>query len=214
MRPITRLFAALFFIFALASCDTPESPEQPAPAPPTEQPQPQPTPPEPPKPPVPQGTDYSKPGSFGRVGVDPPDSDEIATVETDVYFEAGGLMGSSLAEQQYWDTTHKLEECPQDPIYVFGRADEASVPQCRDGKGFAGTCAIAEARAWRRAVNVVRSCEMVPSCQAQVTEAGQLWSCPAIRLYLGQNPDGSMRFGPQYWEKSCWIQYKVTCVSL
>jgi hypothetical protein len=177
--------------------------EPPAPLPPAPAPAP------------PEGTDFSKTGSHGRVGVDPPDQTkpdkDVPISESD---NAGGILGGSQAEKTYWDQLHPFTTCPKDPIYVYASSSEKSVVQCADGKGYAGLCTSCEKEAYQRAVNVVRSCERAPSCHGAIAQVGQQWSCSDVRSYLGKDANGNPIYGNTWWEKSCWTQYKVQCVSL
>jgi hypothetical protein len=190
----------------LAAC-APDNDKPPAPQP--EQPEEK----LPPKPAPPQGTDFGKPGEHGRVGVDPPGNDKPNTdVPVGQSDDAGGILGSSWAEQRHWDQMHPFKECPEEPIYVYASSEVQSVPQCADGQGYAGVCNACEQDAYRRAVNVVRSCERAPSCRASITQVAQRWSCVDVRPYLGDDQNGQPIYGKTRWEKGCWTQYKVVCI--
>jgi hypothetical protein len=196
-----------FLIVGLAACSP--GGDQPAPDP---DPAPQPTqPPPPPVPPPPDGTDYTKPGTHGKTGVETDDDEKpVIDVDTSDWREGSGLIGSSEAEMAYWDTTHNLKECPEDDIYVYAESRANSVARCADGAGYAGVCRSSEKKAWARAVNVVQSCERVPSCRARVTGTGQEWLCRHYRE-MRFTDDGTEVVIPEQWVKMCWTQYKITC---
>jgi hypothetical protein len=193
-------------LILLAAC-APDNDKPPAPKPePGEEARP-------PAPAPPQGTDFGRPGEHGRVGVDPPGDDKPNTdVPITESEDAGGILGSSWAEQRYWDQVHPFKECPVEPIYVYASSVAPSVPQCTDGQGYAGVCNACEQDAYRRAVNVIRSCERAPGCRGAITQVAQRWSCNGVRPYLGEDPKGQPIYGKTRWEKECWTQYKVVCI--
>src|SRR5262245_57000251 len=91
-----------FLLCTLAACSPgPDQPPAPGgPPPPPDQPLP-------PAPQPPEGTDFEKPGKFGDVGVDPTDENKPdADVPVGEHETAGGIQGSSNAEQSHWDTLH------------------------------------------------------------------------------------------------------------
>lgn len=203
------LFLLLFI--GVASCSPGDDDPAPAPDP---APEPAPEPPPVTVPTPPEGTDFSQPGSHGSVGIDPYDEDDpITDAPVSGVGELGSLEGSSPIEMSRWDKIQKLDKCPESAIYVYASTSEASVAQCADGAGFAGTCDAAQALAQTRAENVVRSCQRVPSCDGTVTAVGQEWQCQHIQGFTDTDPDdGSVTVFPERWQKQCWIQYKVVCL--
>jgi hypothetical protein len=211
MRVAKPYFPIAVLLIFMTACG-PDNRKPPPPAPKQEEPKETPLPP---KPAPPQGTDFSKPGEHGRVGVDPPEPKKPdADVPVAGSDDAGGILGSSLHDQQYWDERHPFKECPEDPIYVFAASQAPSKPQCADGQGFAAVCNACEQTAYRRAVNVIRSCERAPSCRAEITQVGQKWACMEMRQVQGQDQSGKLIYGPSTWVKDCWTQYKVVCIKL
>lgn len=166
----------------------------------------------PPPPDDPEGTDYSDPGSHGRVGVKLNDEAEVETVEVEEFNLQGGVVGGKTTDQRYWDQEHEFDKCPESDFYVYANAsEELAVAQCQDGEGYGNVCEAAKAVAWRRAQNVIRSCKRAPSCVANVVDTGQRWHCSGVRDFLGENPDGTPIWSPPYWERYCWVQYRVSC---
>jgi len=204
VKLIARTVGLLFIAILASGCPGGDSPKDGAP---------QPEEPRPPAPAPPEGTDFNKPGNHGKVGVDPPGNDkpntDVPVAESD---DAGGILGSSYNEQRYWGQIHPFANCPEEPIYVFASGNEKSVAQCADGKGYQGVCDDCEKEAYRRAENVVRSCERAPSCRGSITQVGQQWSCTDVRRYEGEDANGNPIYSKPWWEKNCWTQYKVVCV--
>ena len=201
------MFFPLLFV-AVASCSPGD--DDPAPAP-----NPAPEPPPVTVPAPPEGTDFSQPGGHGSVGVDPHDDDEPTTdVPISGWDDMGGLEGGSIFEMNRWDTTQRLDKCPEAPIYVYANSTEASVAQCADGTGFAGTCGAAQTLAHARAENVVRSCQRVPGCDGTVVDVGQEWACDHDPRMVTTDSEGAVLIVPERWQKECWTQYKVVCLEM
>ena len=169
----------------------------------------------PPVPDPPEETDYSQPGTHGKIGISTSQEDQtIIDVDTEDTEGHGGVPGTSPSDRKRWDSTQKFEECPEDSIYVCGATSLDSVPQCADGVGFAPVCQSSAKKAWDRATNVVRSCERVPSCRGRVAQSGQEWNCFELQKFLGVDGNGNDIFGNPTWEKDCWTQYKVVCFEM
>ncbi len=196
MHPLIRILLLLLFI---ASCspvknERPQGPSAPAP---------------------PAGTDYTSPGNFGKVGVDPHEPGEpTRDVPVNGWMEEGGLMGSSIAERAKWDSIHRFQQCPEYAIYVFAETTARTVANCADQQGFKQICESCKKKAYKRAVNAVRSCETAPSCRGRITQVGTEWSCFFSQAVLGVDVDGNQILGPIVWYKDCWTQYKIECISL
>ncbi len=206
--PLYRVVLLLVIFSFTSSCspgdDQPKPDDKPKPT----------EPPPPPAPKPPKGTDYSKPGSHGKVGVTTDDD----TVEDKTFSDwggTGGLMGSNIAAMNRWDTTQNLKKCPTNPIYVYGDVEASSKPQCRDGKGYANLCKTSQKRAWKRAVNVIRSCERIPSCRGRIVATGEKWRCiHREAIHWPADELGDEVNIPERWEKECWTQYKVVCIQM
>ena len=132
----------------------------------------------------------------------------VIDVETSGWAEHGGKMGSSIEDMTRWDTTQRLDKCDA-AYYVSDNSTEPTVQQCADGTGYVRVCNTSSNKAWARAVNVIRSCERLPSCRARDVQTGQEWMC---RSQTEIDEHGADTDSPVTWIKRCATQYKIICL--
>jgi len=164
-------------------------------------------------PPIPDDTDHSKPGGYGKFGVDISDNSEIIIIKdfpTPALFP-DGWISIELTDYDNWVKKKKLKKCPKAPIYITD-STEAKVKKCARVTNYSKLCKATEKRAKEQVNNAIRSCRMVPSCDGLVVDSGQYWDCYHSDEMVHSVNGQTITF-PEINVKKCSTQYKVVCLS-